>query len=145
MLGTRMTPGAFLKRIGDELTRIDPAQVSALSDAIYSVYQAGHFVFVIGNGGSGSNASHFCEDIGKGTLKLPEESYAAYQVAWQYDNLGKVELPKWITANSTQDFRKGSDENKTLGLDNFVRSLAVSSATQLEPKYGRMYLVFIRK
>lgn len=78
-------------------------------------------------------------------LKLPEESYAAYQVTWQYDNLGKVELPKWITANSTQDFRKGSDENKTLGLDNFVRSLAVSSATQLEPKYGRMYLVFIRK
>ena len=30
--------------------------------------QAGRFVFVIGNGGSGSNASHFCEDIGKGTL-----------------------------------------------------------------------------
>jgi hypothetical protein len=79
------------------------------------------------------------------TLKLPEESFSAYQVTWQYDNLGKVELPTWITANSTQDFRKGSDENKTLGLDNFVRSLAVSSATQLEPKYGRMYLVFIRK
>jgi len=68
-----MTPGAFLKRIGEELTRIDPAQVSALADAIYSVYQAGRFVFVIGNGGSGSNASHFCEDIGKGTLKLPED------------------------------------------------------------------------
>ena len=79
------------------------------------------------------------------TLKLAEDGYSAYQVTWQYDNLGKVELPGWITANSTQDFRKGSDENKTLGLDNFVRSLAVSSATQLEPKYGRMYLVFIRK
>jgi D-sedoheptulose 7-phosphate isomerase len=26
-------------------------------------------VFVIGNGGSGSNASHFCEDLGKGTLR----------------------------------------------------------------------------
>lgn len=78
-------------------------------------------------------------------LKLAEDGYSAYQVTWQYDNLGKVELPGWITANSTQDFRKGSDENKTLGLDNFVRSLAVSSATQLEPKYGRMYLVFIRK
>lgn len=79
------------------------------------------------------------------SLKLEEGGYSAYQVTWQYDNLGKVELPAWITANSTQDFRKGSDENKTLGLDNFVRSLAVSSATQLEPKYGRMYLVFIRK
>ena len=26
-------------------------------------------VFVCGNGGSGSNASHFCEDLGKGTLR----------------------------------------------------------------------------
>ena len=26
-------------------------------------------VFVCGNGGSGSNASHFCEDIGKGSLR----------------------------------------------------------------------------
>ena len=26
-------------------------------------------MFVIGNGGSGSNASHFCEDLGKCTLR----------------------------------------------------------------------------
>lgn len=78
-------------------------------------------------------------------LKLEENGHSAYELLWQYDNLGKVTLPKWITANSTQDFRQGNDENKTLGLDNFVRSLAVSSATQLEPKYGKMYLVFIRK
>jgi D-sedoheptulose 7-phosphate isomerase len=26
-------------------------------------------VFLCGNGGSGSNASHFCEDVGKGTLR----------------------------------------------------------------------------
>src|SRR5690606_15345673 len=26
------------------------------------------FVFIIGNGGSGANASHLCEDLGKGTL-----------------------------------------------------------------------------
>ncbi len=26
-------------------------------------------MFIIGNGGSGSNASHFCEDLGKGTLR----------------------------------------------------------------------------
>src|SRR5439155_23756210 len=38
------------------------------ADLIHQRYQAGRFVFVIGNGGSGSNASHFCEDLGKGTL-----------------------------------------------------------------------------
>ncbi|MBV8878507.1 MAG: SIS domain-containing protein, partial [Planctomycetaceae bacterium] len=31
-------------------------------------YQSGRFVYIIGNGGSGANASHLCEDLGKGTL-----------------------------------------------------------------------------
>ena len=80
------------------------------------------------------------------TLKLSTDNdYTAYQITWQYDNLGKIALPQWIKANSTQDFRQGHDENKTLGLENLVRNLAVSSATQFEPKYGRMYVVFTRK
>ncbi len=69
MIGTQMNPRAFLDRVGQELGRIDPAQVSKLSELIYECYQLNRFVFVIGNGGSGSNASHFCEDVGKGTLK----------------------------------------------------------------------------
>ena len=73
MLGATMPPGAFLKRIADELLRLDPAQVQALADVMHEKYLAGRMIFVIGNGGSGSNASHFCEDIGKGTLKLPQD------------------------------------------------------------------------
>src|SRR5947209_20046794 len=73
MLGTRMPPGPFLKRMADELLRIDPAEVQALADVMHEKYLAGRMIFVVGNGGSGSNASHFCEDIGKGTLKLPAD------------------------------------------------------------------------
>lgn len=73
MIGAKMGPAAFLERMAEEMTRIDPAEVQALADAMYRTYQAGRFIFVIGNGGSGSNASHFCEDIGKGTLKLPDD------------------------------------------------------------------------
>lgn len=73
MLGTQMPAAPFLKRIGDELQRIDPAEVTKLADLMDEAYQAGRMIFVIGNGGSGSNASHFCEDIGKGTLKMPED------------------------------------------------------------------------
>ena len=73
MLGATMGPAAFLKRVAEETTRIDPAQVQNLADVMFAAYQAGRFVFVIGNGGSGSNASHFCEDVGKGTLKLPDD------------------------------------------------------------------------
>ena len=64
-----MAAGPFLKRVADELLRIDPAEVKALADLMYERYLAGRMIFVIGNGGSGSNASHFCEDIGKGTLR----------------------------------------------------------------------------
>ena len=69
MIGTQLGVRAFLERAGQELLRIDPAEVQALADAVYDCYTRGRFVFVIGNGGSGSNASHFCEDLGKGTLR----------------------------------------------------------------------------
>lgn len=68
MLGTTLNPRQFLDRVAAELGRIDTAEVQKLADLIHDRYTAGRFVFVIGNGGSGSNASHFCEDLGKGTL-----------------------------------------------------------------------------
>jgi D-sedoheptulose 7-phosphate isomerase len=69
MLGATMPAGPFLKRMADELLRINPADVTKLADLMHHCYQNGRMIFVIGNGGSGSNASHFCEDIGKGTLR----------------------------------------------------------------------------
>ncbi len=69
MLGIKLDPGAFLKRVGEELERVDPREIAALADAIYDCYLNDRFVFVCGNGGSGSNSSHFCEDLGKGTLR----------------------------------------------------------------------------
>ena len=51
------------------MLRIDPAELKALADAVYECYEKGRFVFLCGNGGSGSNCSHFCEDLGKGTLR----------------------------------------------------------------------------
>jgi D-sedoheptulose 7-phosphate isomerase len=69
MLGTKMDARPFLERVGQELLRISPAEVKALADAVYECYHHDRFVFLCGNGGSGSNASHFCEDLGKGTLR----------------------------------------------------------------------------
>jgi D-sedoheptulose 7-phosphate isomerase len=76
MLGTQLKAGPFLKRVADELGRIDPAQVQALADAMFDAYKTGRMIFLAGNGGSGSNASHFCEDVGKCTLKLPEDLHS---------------------------------------------------------------------
>ena len=69
MLGIKLDVGPFLSRVSAELARLDPAEVRALADAIHDCYEHGRLVFLIGNGGSGSNASHFCEDLGKGTLR----------------------------------------------------------------------------
>lgn len=69
MLGIKLDVRPFLERVGQELLRVDAAEIKALADAIYECYEKKQFVFVIGNGGSGSNASHFCEDLGKGTLR----------------------------------------------------------------------------
>jgi D-sedoheptulose 7-phosphate isomerase len=69
MLGTKLDVQPFLERVGRELLRLNPAEVTNLADAIYACYQQGRFAFICGNGGSGSNASHFCEDLGKGTLR----------------------------------------------------------------------------
>jgi D-sedoheptulose 7-phosphate isomerase len=69
MLGTKLDVSAFLDRVGQELNRVNPREVKALADAIFECYQNRRMVFLCGNGGSGSNASHFCEDLGKGTLR----------------------------------------------------------------------------
>jgi D-sedoheptulose 7-phosphate isomerase len=69
MLGIKLEARSFLERVGQELLRINPAEVQALADALHDCYVRQRFVFLCGNGGSGSNASHFCEDLGKGTLR----------------------------------------------------------------------------
>jgi D-sedoheptulose 7-phosphate isomerase len=69
MLGIKLDVRPFLERVGQELLRVEPAEIKRLADLMHDCYERGRFIFVCGNGGSGSNASHFCEDIGKGTLR----------------------------------------------------------------------------
>src|ERR1700739_885112 len=100
MLGTKLDVRPFLERVAGELARIDPKGVRALSDAIYDCYQAGRSVFLCGNGGSGSNSSHFCEDLGKGTLRRED-----------FDNDSKKRLRVLsLTDNSPYILAWGNDE-----------------------------------
>jgi len=69
MLGVKLDVRPFLNKVCEELNKIEPAEVRALADAIYECYEHRRTVFICGNGGSGSNASHLCEDLGKGTLR----------------------------------------------------------------------------
>ena len=90
-----LTPALYLERVAAAAREVDPAEVDALAEAIAEAYQAGRFVFIVGNGGSGANASHLCEDLGKGTLTdfegqrrlkaLSLTDNAAYLLAWGND------------------------------------------------------------
>jgi D-sedoheptulose 7-phosphate isomerase len=50
------------------LAQVDRTQVQKMVDIVTEAYILEKTVFIIGNGGSGANASHLCEDLGKGTL-----------------------------------------------------------------------------
>lgn len=59
---------AYLDDFSQLMRKTDARQVQALIDGLVDAYRGDRFVFVVGNGGSGANASHLCEDLGKGTL-----------------------------------------------------------------------------
>lgn len=68
MLGAHLSVVEYLNRFSEELKAVDSGSIIRLSDDIYSAWEEGRYVFICGNGGSGSNSSHFCEDLGKSTL-----------------------------------------------------------------------------
>jgi D-sedoheptulose 7-phosphate isomerase len=69
MLGATLDVKNYMDRVCREIQSLDPAQIQNMSHLIEQAYHAGRFVFIIGNGGSGANASHLCEDLAKCTLK----------------------------------------------------------------------------
>jgi D-sedoheptulose 7-phosphate isomerase len=69
MLGAVLGARDYLERVCAEIRRLDPVQLETLSALIEEAYHAGRFVFICGNGGSGANASHLCEDLAKCTLR----------------------------------------------------------------------------
>src|SRR5688572_331543 len=95
MLGVQLDVGQYVARLQQELARVNPAEISRMADLIYEAWQGGKFVFIFGNGGSGTTASHMSEDLGKSTLRhadLKDESKKRLKVLSLTDNLG------WIMA-----------------------------------------------
>ncbi|MBX9719391.1 MAG: SIS domain-containing protein, partial [Microbacteriaceae bacterium] len=91
MLGVTLGVHDYLERVCEEVKRIDRRQVENLCDLIEGRYRSGRFVFIIGNGGSGSTASHLCEDLAKCTLR-DFESQRRLRVLSLTDNT------PWVTA-----------------------------------------------
>ncbi len=69
MLGAKLGVTDYMSFVCREIEKLDRAQIEKVSELIETAYDDGQFVFIIGNGGSGANASHLCEDLAKCTLR----------------------------------------------------------------------------
>ncbi|MEX0978276.1 MAG: SIS domain-containing protein [Pirellulales bacterium] len=95
MLGTSLGINQYVQRLQAELVRVDPQEIQAWADLVYDAWEHEKFIFVFGNGGSGTTATHICEDLGKSSLRqheLHDETKKRLKVLSLTDNLG------WILA-----------------------------------------------
>ena len=95
MLGATLDSHEYLQRLQQELERIDHAALQRWADSLFQAWEDERFVFVLGNGGSGTTATHISEDLGKSTLReadLHDESRRRLKIMSLTDNLG------WILA-----------------------------------------------
>ena len=91
MLGASLAHNEYLTRLNDELDEVDRQAMIRWADLIYDAWQQGRWVFIFGNGGSGTTASHMAEDLGKSTLlesDLQDESRKRLKVLSLTDNAG---------------------------------------------------------
>ncbi len=56
----------YLGEVKSTLDNLDREDLERFADALMKAYSEGNQIFVFGNGGSGSTASHFCGDFLKG-------------------------------------------------------------------------------
>src|SRR5436189_525604 len=95
MLGATLDVPSYLDRLSREVARLNQADIQKWADLVFEAWRNDRFVFIFGNGGSGTTASHLAEDLGKSTLRpsdLQDESKKRLKVLSLTDNAG------WIMA-----------------------------------------------
>ncbi len=91
MLGATLAEHDYLDRLKTEIDRIDRASLVRWADLLFEAWDRGRWVYIFGNGGSGTTASHMAEDLGKSTLHecdLSDESKKRLRVLSLTDNAG---------------------------------------------------------
>jgi len=95
MLGATLDSPQYLQRLQEQIAGTDQQALQRWADLLYDAWEQEHFVFIFGNGGSGTTASHMAEDLGKSTLSeadLQDSSKKRLKVLSLTDNAG------WIMA-----------------------------------------------
>lgn len=91
MLGITLDATDYLQRLEHELEKVAREELENWAELVYEAYRDDRFVYIFGNGGSGTTASHMAEDLGKSTLpedQLHDESRKRLKVLSLTDNAG---------------------------------------------------------
>ncbi len=78
----------YLERVGELLDQL-PAQSDRFVESLYQAFEQGRTIFLAGNGGSAANASHFGQDLAKGTLSSMSAT-RRFRVIPLTDNIGFI-------------------------------------------------------
>ncbi len=143
MLGAELDTSSYLNRLKDEIDRLDQGAIQRWADLVYSAWEQEKFVFVFGNGGSGTNATHFSEDLGKSSLRpddLMDEGKKRLKIMSLTDNLG------WIMAVGNdvgydQIFQQqlmnyGSDGDLVIAISGSGNSPNIINAVEWAKRHG---------
>jgi len=81
----------YFKELNSAILQIDKDKIAKIAEVIYDAYKNDKQIFVLGNGGSASTASHFVCDLAKGTVKdfsnIREKRFKAISLA---DNIALI-------------------------------------------------------
>ena len=143
MLGAELDTSSYLNRLKDEIDQLDQGAIQRWADLVYSAWEQEKFVFVFGNGGSGTNATHFSEDLGKSSLRpddLMDEGKKRLKIMSLTDNLG------WIMAVGNdvgydQIFQQqlmnyGSDGDLVIAISGSGNSPNIINAVEWAKRHG---------
>jgi len=78
----------YMEQKKKEMDSINPEDVKQVVNVLFDAWKEGRQVFIFGNGGSASTASHFACDLAKGTLqKIYDPNEKRFRVISLTDNV----------------------------------------------------------
>ena len=80
----------YVNEVERTLRNLELAQVERFLSELQSAYTEGRAVYLIGNGGSAANASHFAQDLAKAALPDFETAAKRFRVLSLADNIGFI-------------------------------------------------------
>ncbi len=81
----------YFEEVRKAVDKLDLEKIQKITEVIYDAYKNDKQIFIMGNGGSASTASHFACDLSKGTLqRIYDEKEKRFRVISLTDNVATI-------------------------------------------------------